>query len=52
MNNQANKEAQKENEKSSGNKLKDTEMLLNDIEFKITVLKKLSEMQRHVYEIN
>lgn len=46
MNNQGNKEVQKENEKSSESKLKDIEDCdLNDREFKIAVLKKLNEMQ-------
>lgn len=48
MNNQGNKEVQKENEKSPESKLKDIEDCdLNDRELKIAVLKKLNEMQEY-----
>lgn len=48
MNNQGNKMAQKESEKSPEKGLKDTEICdLNDREFKIAVLKKLNEIQEN-----
>lgn len=48
MNNQGNKTAQKESEKSPEKELKDMEICdLNDREFKIAVLKKLNEMQEN-----
>lgn len=47
MNNQDNKEAQKENEKLPKNKLKHIEIYdLNDRELKIVVVKKLNEMRK------
>ncbi|KAF6390297.1 hypothetical protein mRhiFer1_007871 [Rhinolophus ferrumequinum] len=48
MNNQGNKTAQKESEKSPEKKLKDMEICdLKDREFKIAFLKKLNEMQEN-----